>query len=639
MSLLKDWPARATAEPEDVGVNPTTSEPFVAIAGRRLSRRLFLAGASGLAVSLSSPAQVRADADASDSTLTYRSLPIQLSVDQAVAQGYRADVLIRWGDPVLGGAPSWAVERQSADAQARQFGYNNDFIAYLPLEGSRRGLLHVNHEYCEGVMMFPGWTVESRTAEQARIEMAAMGGSLLEIEQSDTGLWRVVPQSPLARRITASTPMTLSGPAAGHRRLRTHADPEGRRVLGTLNNCAGGTTPWGTVLMAEENFNYYFDAPANAPETAAWRRYGLAERARYPLSLAEERFDLAREPNEANRFGWVVEYDPRDPNSTPTKRTALGRFKHEGATCVLNGDGRVVVYSGDDERFDYLYRFVSTGRYDAGGPGGAGDLLDAGILSVAVFDDDGLVWRPLIFGEGPLTPENGFRDQGDVLIEARRAADLIGATPMDRPEDVAVDSRTGRVFVMLTNNNRRGADRLNPANPYVENLHGHVLDLTPPQASWGPDHAAERFGWDVFVKAGPPSVANLAPTYHPDNQAWFASPDNAAFDPQGRLWVSTDRGGDQQRDNAPDGLFGCDISGPGRALFKMLYAAPVDAELTGQEFTPDGRTVFVAVQHPGEGDGSTCDTPSTRWPDFDPSTPPRPSVVAVRRADGEPIGN
>lgn len=631
---------RLPADPDDLGSNPSAAPPLAPLLRARLSRRALLA--AGVATAAAAALPRTAAARPGPSTLGFRSLSARVGASDAVAEGYRARVLARWGDPVLPGAPAWDPARQSPEAQRLQFGQNCDFLAYLPLPGedpSTAGLLHVNHEYCEPGLMFPGYDKARRSAWHARVEMAAMGASLLEVRRGPGG-WSVVRGSPRARRIDAWTPMRLSGPAAGCLALRTSADPAGATVLGTLNNCAGGTTPWGTVLMAEENFNYYFGGGAaeDGPHAGALRRYGIRREARYALAPAEARFDLDAEPNEANRFGWVVEYDPLDPASVPVKRTALGRFKHEGATCVLNGDGRVVVYSGDDERFEYLYRFTTAGRHDPARPWLSRDLLDAGELAVARFDADGVDWLPLAFGQGPLVPANGFGSQADVVVQARRAADLLGATPMDRPEDVAVDPRSGRAYVMLTNNARRAADRVDAANPWAENLDGHVLELRPPSAGHGPDHAAPRFGWEVFLRAGPPGRGGPGP-YHPGSEAWLSSPDNALFDAAGRLWVATDQGSGQRRNGIPDGLYACDVEGPGRALVKLLYAAPAGAEVTGPELTPDGRTMFVAVQHPGEGEGASYEQPATRWPDFDPSLPPRASVVAIMREDGGVVGS
>jgi secreted PhoX family phosphatase len=601
-----------------------------------------------LAACRSAPTGDRAsDAGGKGSRLAFEELRRGLREDQAVAPGHRAQVLLRWGDPLLPGAPAFDPFGQSADAQALQFGTANDFLAFLPLPAgsgnSQRGLLVVNHEHATPRLMFPPGTP---AAQRADVMLASHGLSVVEIAQQD-GEWRPVPGSAYNRRVTGRTPIELTGPAAGSPRLATSADPSGRRCLGTLGNCGGGVTPWGTYLSGEENVPEYFagrieDLPAE--EQPGTRAMGLGPDG-YGLSALEARFDARREPREQNRFGWIVELDPFDPSAAPKKRTALGRFRHEGATCVLAPDGRLVVYSGDDQKGECLYRFVSSRSVDARDPSANRDLLDEGVLSVARFDAEGrLDWLPLVHGEGPLTAANGFKDQADVLVEARRAARLLGGTPMDRPEDVKIDPASGCAFAVLTKNDARGsqpselgagsaADR---ANPRERNLHGHILELRPPGPDGSRDHSAPRFEYDLFLLCGDQqSGASFHPDTSPDG--WFSCPDHLCFDPLGRLWVATDGNGSQRQD--VDGLWAveADPSSPERGFSKRFYAAPRGAELCGPCFTPDGRTLFVAVQHPAFEAGSNFEQPSTRWPDFDPQLPPRSAVVAIRREDGGPI--
>ena len=333
--------------------------------------------------------------------------------------------------------------------------------------------------------------------------------------------------------------MNVLGPAAGHDRLKTSADPSGKTVTGTFNNCAGGQTPWGTCLMAEENVHYYFagDARGN-DETGNHLALGITTELRYQWSHYLDRFNVEKEVNEPNRFGWVVEYDPYDPQSVPVKHTALGRFRHEGATAVLSRDGEVVVYSGDDQLFQYVYKYVSNGRYDTDNPAANLTLLDDGILYVARYEEDGrLIWLPLMWGNGPLTERNGFYSQADVLIETRRAASFTGATPMDRPEDVETNPVTGSVFVSLTKNPFRRPFRVDGANPRGRNRAGHIVEMIPPGGS-GPNanHAATEFTWEVFLLAGDPFDGRSGASYHPNVSAsgWLANPDNLAFDPRGR---------------------------------------------------------------------------------------------------------
>ncbi len=626
---------------------PLPSPSLHDVVRARLTRRGVLAGLAAGMAGLALPRFAGAESlDAAVPSFRFDGVPLAIDDDHRVARDHAADVLIRWGDPVLADAPPFDPARVTADGQARQFGTSNDYTTYVPLPrgsaSSRHGLLCVNHEVSSARFMFPGEPGRgSVRPDRIAAEMAAHGHSVVEIVRGDAG-WRIVPGSAYARRITAATPMKLSGPAAGHRRVRTHADAKGRDVIGTVCNCAGGTTPWGTVLIAEENFEEYFRCPTGAggEEAVNHALYGLRATPSVKWHRAHPRFDVEREPREPNRFGWIVEYDPYDPDSVPIKRTALGRFKHEGATPVVHPDGRVVVYMGDDQKFQYLYRFVSDKRYDAANRAANRDLLDAGTLYVARFEPNGRVhWLPLVFGTGPLCPRNGFHDTGDVLIETRRAATLLGATPLDRPEDVEVDPNTGRVYVVLTNNIDRTPSQCDPCNPRAFNAGGQILELEPPRwqhaepdpAAVPGDHATLRARWSLFMLGGEPSKGR------PNN------PDNAAFDPQGRFWIATDQGGLQALRGEADGLWACDTQGPARGTAKLFYACPRGAELCGPSFTPDGRTLFVAVQHPGQGrtkDGkpATAKNPSTRWPDFDPGLPPRSSVVAITRRDDRPIG-
>jgi secreted PhoX family phosphatase len=645
-------------EIEDVGSNPAPGRDIGNLIEARLSRRAALRGIVGVgaAALLADALVAQAIAQPNEpprqggpSTLTFPELRQQLSQDHSVADGYEIQMVIRWGDPVLDRAQSFDPHRQTAEAQARQFGYNCDYLDFFPLpqgsQSSDHGLLCVNHEYTNTNLMFAG-IGEGRAArgrttkEQAAVEIAAHGMSVIEVKR-ENGTWHSVPGGRFNRRITMETPMRISGPAAGHPRLKTNADPTGTRVVGTLNNCAGGNTPWGTVITAEENFNYYFagEAAEKDAQAAAYKRYGIAREALYAWSRHFERFNLDKEPNEPNRFGWIVEFDPYDPESVPVKRTALGRFKHEGATHAVSHDGRVAFYSGDDERFDYLYKFVTARPWNPNDRAANRDLLDEGTLYVAQFAEKGQMrWLPLVHGQGPLTEANGFATQADVVIEARRAADLLGATPMDRPEDVETNPVNGRVYVMLTNNINRTPQQVNPANPRANNLHGHVIEVIPPGAGTGRvDHAATEARWEVFLAAGKPGLDPGA-QYHraTSSDGWLSCPDNCAFDSKGRIWISTDGG--PLNAGIADGLWAADTSGYGRALTRLFYQAPTGAEVCGPRFTPDERTLFLAIQHPGEDPGSTFENPSTRWPDFVQGAPPRPSVVAIVKKDGGVIG-
>lgn len=644
-------------EIEDIGSNTAPRETIGELMERRLSRRAALLGlgAAALADQLlagAEPAlaQTAVPMEGGPSSLTFSEIPHGMAQRDAVAEGYEIQTVIRWGDPMVGEAPSFTPTAQTPAAQAAQFGYNCDFLDFRPLpqgsSASDRGLLVVNHEYTDTQLMFPG-IGEGRagrlraTAEQSRIELLAHGVAVVEIRR-ENGRWSYVPNSRFNRRITGETEMRISGPAAGHELLRTAADPTGTRVLGTLNNCAGGNTPWGTVITSEENFNQYFSGAAarTGAQAESYRRYGIAEQGTYGWSRFIERFNLDQHPNEPNRFGWNVEFDPYDPASVPVKRTAMGRFKHEGATHAVSHDGRVVFYQGDDERFDYVYKFVTARPWNPTDRAANRDLLDEGTLFVARFHDDGRVeWLPLTHGQGPLTEANGFRNQAEVLINTRRAADLLGATPMDRPEDVEANPANGRVYVMLTNNDRRTAQQVNRANPRAANVHGHVIEIIPPGAGTDRvDHAATESRWEMFLMAGKPGQ-DAGARYHraTSEHGWLSCPDNCAFDAKGRLWIATD--GAPSTSGVADGVWATDTQGAGRALTRQFYRAPTGAEVCGPCFTPDSRTLFLAIQHPGDDRGSTFERPSTRWPDFAEGVPPRPSVVAIVKRDGGEIGS
>ncbi|RWC93258.1 MAG: PhoX family phosphatase [Mesorhizobium sp.] len=648
-------------ENDGPAVNPTDNRTMGEIIAARFSRRGFLKGSlavSAIAATVSPLALVAADdaRAAEASAFTFDELEAGIDDKHHVAPGYDADVLLRWGDPLFADSPEFDPAKQTAEAQAKQFGYNNDYVGYIPIDGSaEHGLLVVNHEYTNPHLMFPGIVkivdkdgkkaaeVAPLSKEQVDVEMAAHGGSIVEIRK-DGGKWQVVRDGKLNRRITSNTEMQLAGPAAGHDRLKTNADPSGTKVIGTFNNCAGGVTPWGTYVMAEENIHGYFsgELPEGHKEAANYKRLGIPEGA-YEWGAHYDRFNLAKEPNEANRFGWIVEVDVNDPASVPRKRTAMGRFKHEGAESIVAKDGRVVFYLGDDERFDYAYKFVTTGKFNANDLAANKDLLDDGTLRVAKFGEDGTVeWMPIVFGQGPLTAENGFASQADVLIETRRAADLLGATKMDRPEDIQPNGANGKVYVMLTNNSKRKAEQVDAANPRASNAFGHIIEISED----GGDFAAAKGKWEVLLKCGDPSVAEVGATFSTATTAngWFGMPDNCAVDSAGRLWVATDGQGPKATGRT-DGLWAVDTEGAARATSKLFFRVPIGAEMCGPLFAPDDQTAFVAVQHPGDGgeDWEAFGRPSyyedlsTRWPDFKPDMPVRPSVVAITKKGGGKI--
>lgn len=644
--------AQRAERAEDTPSNLSGNATMGGLIDLRFGRRDVLCGSLAVAaIAAAAPLTAFSTADSNaqetvNSSFNFKELAAGSDSKHHVAEGYSADILLRWGDPVVKGAPDFDPTKQSASTQKLQFGYNNDFLGYFPMPGApspaNHGLLVANQEYTNEELMFPGIRAVQQkrgfgkiTKDLVAIEMAAHGGSVMEVKKAN-GKWQVVKDSKYGRRITADTPMDITGPAAGHNRMKTKTETTGTRVNGMVNNCAGGVTPWGTWLTCEENFNNYFIGERDFhPDAAKLKRYG-APGQQYNWGHYHDRFDINKEPNEINRFGWVVEIDPFDPNSTPKKRTAMGRFKHEGAAGLINKDGRYVVYQGDDQRFDYVYKFVTEAKVNIGNLSANKDILDSGTLFVARYKADGTgEWMPLTHGTGPLTAANGFASQADVLIDARLAADKLGATKMDRPEDVEANPKTGKVYVLLTNNTQRKPDQIDKANPRANNKFGHIIEMIPDDG----DHAATNFKWEILVTCGDHTIASNGASFSKatTKDGWFGMPDNVAFDPDGRMWIATD-GNKKSRTGRNDGVWALETEGAVRATSKHFFRVPDGAELCGPCFTPDGETLFVAVQHPGEGRGSSFENPLTRWPDFKEGMPPRPSIVAITRTGGGKIG-
>jgi secreted PhoX family phosphatase len=638
---------------------PNTSDnpDFRSIAEQSLARRSLLKVGAGAGVltlghtvagSSLAAAAVRGKGAGS---WRFRSVQPNDFDDLVVPRGFQADVVIRWGDKLVAGAPAFDVDQQTPEAAEKQFGYNNDYAGVLPHpRGRNQAVLVTNHEYTSEALMFPEGRYDSETIK--RIAMASHGMSVVELRRGDKpGSWRrkVPARSPLNRRLHTNSDFRVVGPAAGHERLRTTADGTGRQVLGTLNNCSGGLTPWGTVLSGEENFNQYFHASGERDPryVESYDRYGVSGVSDRRWDTVDPRFDLTQEPHEPFRFGWIVEVDPYDPSSTPRKHTMLGRFKHEGANVVIAEDGRAVAYMGDDEQFDYLYKFVSSGSFDPSGSNRARRrnlrLLTAGTLYVARFRGDGRE-DEVYDGSGtwiPLASDTESFVEGmsvaDVLIDTRLAADQVSPTKMDRPEDVDINPVNGRVYAALTNNaNRDTPEETEESNPLFEsqtraelgaplttqsgNRNGYVLELEPANGS----HAGRNFFWRLMLVCGDPRAPETYFAGFPKEQVSpISCPDNVAFDRVGNLWISTD--GNALGSN--DGLFRVPTRGPERGRVQQFLTVPIGAEACGPFVTDDQLSVFVAPQHPGETDDATFENPSSTWPDREGY--PRPSVVVV----------
>lgn len=583
-------------------------------------------------------------------SLGFRSVPFSNQDTVVVPEGYTARAFYKWGDPVGidGYMPRFLSNAgNSAPEQAAQAGMHHDGMAFFPLPqgstSSDRGLLAMNHEYVDNGLLFPDGT-KNWTREKVEKSQNAMGISVVEVARDKSGAWQVVRPSRHARRITPHTPMEVSGPARGHALMKTQQDPAGEIILGTMQNCANGFTPWGTYLTCEENWADIFIL--KRPPTALEKRYGVGEMEDvYLWGELDARFDATRTPNEPNRFGWVVEIDPYNPESTPVKHTSLGRFKHEGATMTVAPDGRVVVYSGDDQRFEYIYKFVSNGKYDPDDREANMRLLSEGTLYAARFDDNGKgEWLPLVQGSKGLTKDKGFADQGEVLVKTRMAADVLGATPMDRPEWIAVDPfRAGSVYCTLTNNDKRGTEGqpgADAANPREKNLFGHVIHWQED----GDDATSTTFTWDILVLAGRRDTEDKRFKGSMLGDA-FGSPDGLSFDHRGVLWIQTDVSSStlNKKEYAGMGNNQMVATIPGTNEFRRFLTAPNGAEVTGIAFTPDNRTLFINIQHPGEPKDSITDpdraTAISSWPDGPQGGRPRAATVVITKDDGGVIGS
>jgi secreted PhoX family phosphatase len=635
---------------QDTDMIPSTD--FDELIDKAMSRRALLRGGAKAALVASTAgffanplAKAVADTMSATKLMGFESIPASTEDTIKLPQGYRHTVLMSWGDPVLAGAPSFDHSgKQTAEDQAKQFGDNTDGMTLFPLlkadgsEDPNRAVLAVNNEYTNNEIVIGADA--TRNLDDVRKMQAAHGVTIVELKRDAQGQWQYVKDSKYNRRLHANSDFELSGPVAGHDSVKTDADKEGRLVKGTFNNCANGHTPWRTYLTCEENFHNYFGASdeSKLPADVA-KEYGVkANEDGNMWWKYDERFDLAKNPQEANRFGWVVEIDPMDPSSTPKKRTALGRIKHENADVVLNKDGRVVVYMGDDERGEHIYRFISKNRFNPNNLKANADLLDEGTLYVAQFDGEASEgskhdgkgrWVELTHGKNGLTKENGFNDQAEVLVHTRKAAKQLKATSMDRPEWITHNPHTGQVFCALTNNKHRGnkeAQPLNGPNPRQSNHYGQIIRWTPA----GEDHTSDTFEWDLYLLAGNPAVHKdslYAGSANITEQNMFNSPDGLGFDKDGRLWIQTDGDMSNEGDFAGQGNNQMLCGDPATGEIRRFLVGPQGCEITGLTFSPDYRSMFVGVQHPTVG-----------FPDYMDGGKPRSSILVVTREDGGIIG-
>ncbi|MEQ9694136.1 PhoX family phosphatase [Shimia sp. SDUM112013] len=615
---------------------PETSD-FDNVVEEALTRRGFLGGVlafgSGAAVMGTAGVLGTTSAQAqSTSRFAFKPIPIATDGTVHVPEGYSWAPVAKWGQPLFSDADAFdpATGHSAANA-SKVFGENTDGMWLFSIDG--REVIAINNEYANRKTNLPyagDAAGTPQSLEDVRLLQGIQGVTIFEVAPKDGGGYDIVVDSPFNRRIDHNTPMTITGPAAGHDLLKTDADPTGTQVLGTLNNCGSGPTPWGTYLTCEENFNGYFGSTEESQDQkpvqldAGYARYGIGPKGwGYDYHKWDARFDTSKTPNEPHRHGWVVEIDPADPTARPKKRTGLGRFKHENAAVALARDGRVVVYMGDDERGEFMYKFVSDGVYVPGGD--TENLLNEGTLHVARFNADGT-------GEWiALTPENTGMEPAEILIYARKAGSAVGATTMDRPEWIATNPVAVEGYCCLTNNKNRGIKPnaggdetpVNGPNPREANKFGQIVRWFPRDD----DHAAPVFDWDLYVMAGNPLTQEGAykGSSNINEGNLFNSPDGMVFDSSGLLWIQTDGSDRNEGDFEGMGNNQMLAGDPVTGQIERFLTGPNGCEVTGLCWSTDRKTMFVGIQHPG---GS--------FPDGNGL--PRSSVIAVWRDDGALVG-
>lgn len=608
---------------------------FEEVAKSMVSRRGFLGGGAAVGASafvMGSTTLAAGKAFAAgekESRLAFKMVKANTLDTVTVPEGYKWEVLASWGDPMFSNAPAFnSTTGGTGASQELSFGDHNDGMAMFSHNG--RQILCVNNEYTNLNTLHANRTDGvPTTADDILKSKAAHGVSIVEVSRQNNQ-WGIVKDSEFNRRITVDTEMDITGPARGHDLLKTKEDPKGVVAKGTWNNCGNGQTPWGTYLTCEENFNGYFSSSDEGFSlTPEMKRYGISHKDwGYKWSMADSRFDLSKEPQEPNRAGYIVEIDPSDPTSRPKKRTALGRFKHENAELTIASNGHVVVYLGDDERGEFLYRFISKHKYLAGGNNR--NLLEEGTLYVAKFHDNNR-------GEWlALTPKTTGMTDAEISIHTRIAASKVGATTMDRPEWVASNPNKVEVFCALTNNKNRGVKPnaggdetpLGGPNPRVKNNFGQIVRWTP----MNEDHTSGEFKWNLFVLAGNPAVYDDAnagsKNINQDNM--FNSPDGLKFDSKGLLWIQTDGNYSNAKGFQGQGNNQMLVGDPETGEIRRFLVGPRECEITGAAWNAERTTMFVSVQHPGEKGDS-------HWPDGGQSVP-RSSVIAISREDGAVIG-
>jgi uncharacterized protein len=536
--------------------------------------------------------------------LPFEELPARQASGLRLAEGFIYKNLCAFGDPLKEGLRSYDPKELNGEQQKMRMGGACDFLHVFE-ESDNKAIICINNE-------FPEFGAHPNPKARLKAAYHSVGVSIAQITRSEKGDWGIDLSSPVNRRVTPSSKAIITGPAAAHDRMKSKASPDGIQSAGTLGNCAGGYTPWGTYLSAEENIQQYFSGQIKGhKEEEHFRRFGMMAKGNF-FSKIDPRFDLNNESQSALHFGMVVEIDPYEPNEPIKKHSMLGRCKHECAKVRLRKDGHVEVYTSDDQVFEYLYKFVSKKKYKEGDRQHNKTLLESGILHVAKFEENGsMKWLPMIHGQGLLTSKNGFNSQADVQIDSRKAADLLEATPMDRPEDIDIHPHTGNVFFFMTGNGERSSKELNAANK-VEQGAGHIIELND-QGQGGE--------WSFYTICGKFSGDPSNSTFSSSTTlpGCFVYPDNGAFDQNGELWVCSDGYGFP---GFTDGLWHCKKT-PEGTMSKRFATPPKAAEFTGPYFLKKREELFLSVQHPATNSSGS-------FPDFN-HLPARSAVVVIHK--------
>lgn len=684
--------------------NSTSNPNFADILNQTVSRRTILKGGVGLTAAAmfgSLPLMASTNSTtaptktnlARPTKLQFKAVPHYTGNDMKVAEGYTARAFLHLGEPLIDGIEAFRDNREhSGESFLYRMGDNHDGMHFYGMVNgkfdpnqSNRALLAINHEYTNENLHPMGFFTQEdnnaapiyrkkRLAMDVRRDANAHGVTVVELRKTGDR-YEMVKNSPFNKRFSSATTVDFAGAAAGSKMLITKFDKSGKSTWGINNQCGSGMSPWGTYLTTEENFLNVFargedKAKIGTQADFALARYGLKENSTgggYLWHTADDkegivtdefsRWEATAKANDAsadyrngfNGFGYIVEIDPFDPKARAVKRTSLGRFAHENCAFVPPVAGKpVVFYMGDDARGEYIYKFVSKAKWspsDVGKGLKAGDkYMNNGTLYVAVFNTDGTgEWRELSYGKVN-HKDYPFKDQADVVINARLAADSVGATKMDRPEWISVSPITGEVYVTLTNNSKRTVEATDAANPRSYNnkgnQHGHIV-------RWRErgEHTATAFDWDVYLFAAPNDLTeqNLS-NLSAEND--LSSPDGLYFDPRGVLWIQTDDSAYTKTTNCMllaalpshvgDGKIMTTTTGrntPVGAMatndtLKRFFVGPKGCEVTGITMTPDFKTLFINIQHPGE------DSPDVTWGAVPGGRVPRSATVMITKNDG-----